>query len=146
MDSSNFQPPVRRSLSNEELEVRVNQAMTSHTGVEGVMELLVAQESLRAQEDQEESRWIAGMEANGSPEALAALRNFLSSRPGYVPIVPAESTEAVTPEPAADMPEQVTSQPQTFNWLNPSPSMPVVEEPKKPAEPLTPSLLRGLDW
>jgi purine-cytosine permease-like protein len=104
MESSNFQPPVRRSLSNEELEARVNQAMTSHSGVESVMELLVAQETLRAQEDQEEANWVASMQSNGSIEALTALENFRRQTPGYVPqqVVPAAQPEPIDqPEPLA---------------------------------------------
>ena len=97
MESSNFQPPVRRSLSNDELEARVNQAMTSHSGVEAVMELLVAQEALRAQEDQAEANWVASMQSNGSIEALNALENFRRQTPGYVPqqVVPIAQPEPI---------------------------------------------------
>jgi len=135
MDSSNFQPPIRRSLSDEELEARVNQAMTSHTGVEAVMELLVAQEALRAQEDQEETNWIATMEADGSPEALSALQGFLGSKNGFVPNPDAEVQETITAEPVVEnKPEQIVK-PQTYSWLNPAPPTPVVEEVvEQPAE------------
>ncbi len=145
MDSSNLQPPIRRSLSNDDLEARVNQAMTSHSGVEAVMELLVAQEALRAQEDQEEAIWVANMQAIDSAESLAALERFRSTKPGYVaqevpPVtpIPAPVVE-VQPEPVFEVqqepvvevhsePEPI-SQPQTFTWLNPAPSAPVVVEP-----------------
>ncbi len=141
MESSNFQPPVRRSLSNEELEARVNQAMTSHSGVESVMELLVAQEALRAQEDRDEAAWVETMRADGSPQALAALQAFQGFPPSPVPepeaitseqisIEPVNVVEEVnTPEPEV---EPVVVQPQTnppvFTWLNPAPSAPVVPE------------------
>jgi purine-cytosine permease-like protein len=139
MESSNFQPPVRRSLSNEELEARVNQAMTSHSGVESVMELLVAQEALRAQEDQDETAWIESMRADGSPEALAALQAFqgFSTSPTPEPVaVEPVAVEPVTvveentaPEPVV---EPLAVEPQTnptvFTWLNPAPSAPVVPE------------------
>jgi NCS1 family nucleobase:cation symporter-1 len=158
MDSSNFQPPVRRSLSNEELETRVNQAMSSHSGVEAVMELLVAQEALRAQEDQEEQLWIDNMRANGTPEAQAALNTFLGvSDPVPVPaptveevetVVPAKVAEVVSPEelvvetPVAEVPvAEADAAPQPpkaqpiFTWLNPAPPTPVakpevIEEPE----------------
>jgi purine-cytosine permease-like protein len=139
MESSIFQPPVRRSLSNEELEARVNQAMTSHSGVESVMELLVAQEALRAQEDQDETAWIESMRADGSPEALAALQAFqgFSTSPTPEPVaVEPVAVEPVTvveentaPEPVV---EPLAVEPQTnptvFTWLNPAPSAPVVPE------------------
>ena len=142
MESSNFQPPVRRSLSNEELEARVNQAMTSHSGVESVMELLVAQEALRAQEDQDEADWIESMRADGSPQALAALQAFqgfpansnqepVTAIPEPVVVQPVVVVEeSVTPEPEV---ETVVVEPQAappvFSWLNPVPSNPVVQEP-----------------
>ena len=42
MDSSKYQPPVRRSLTDEELAARVNLATSTNTGVEALMDLLVA--------------------------------------------------------------------------------------------------------
>ena len=58
MDSSQYKPPARRSLSDEELDARVKLATSTHTGVEALMELLVAQEALRAQEDAEIAAWV----------------------------------------------------------------------------------------
>lgn len=157
MESSNFQPPVRRSLSNDELEARVNQAMTSHSGVEAVMELLVAQEALKAQEDQEEASWIASMQSNGSIEALTALENFRRQTPGYVPqqvLSAAQPERILTPEPVGPVVETEPIQPvviepvvqsepiaveqvvepepqkleQVFPWLNPAPPSPEVQK------------------
>jgi len=155
MDSSNFQPPVRRSLSNEELEARVNQAMSSHSGVEAVMELLVAQEALRVEEDREEQLWIDNMRQNGSPEAQAALNSFLGiSNPAPVqePVAPAEppyvepvqvaEIAPVVDTPVAETPVQpeAPKAPPVFTWLNPAPTTPVakpevVEVPEVIAEP-----------
>ena len=155
MDSSNFQPPVRRSLSNEELEARVNQAMSSHSGVEAVMELLVAQEALRVEEDREEQLWIDNMRQNGSPEAQAALNSFLGiSNPAPVqePVAPAEppyvepvqvaEIAPVVDTPVAETPVQpeAPKAPPVFTWLNPAPPTPVakpevVEVPEVIAEP-----------
>ena len=141
MESSNFQPPVRRSLSNEELEARVNQAMTSHSGVESVMELLVAQEALRAQEDQDEAAWIESMRADGSPQALDALQAFQ----GF-PAIPNQELVTANPEPAVVEPVAVVEEvsapepevapavvepqdaPPVFSWLNPAPSNPIAPE------------------
>jgi purine-cytosine permease-like protein len=73
MESSRYQPPVKQSLSDEELSVRVSEATKSNAGLEAAMQLLVTQEALRAQEDRELAAWIMEMESEGSPEALAAL-------------------------------------------------------------------------
>jgi purine-cytosine permease-like protein len=105
------------------------------------MELLVAQEALRAQEDQDEATWIESMRADGSPQALAALQAFqgfqatpnqepLTATPEPLAVEPmAVVEEFVAPEPEA---EPVVVEPQAappvFSWLNPSPSTPVVPE------------------
>ena len=47
MDFNKYQPPVRTSLSDSELNDRVNSASRTGNGIEAVMELLVAQEALR---------------------------------------------------------------------------------------------------
>ena len=152
MDSSNFQPPVRRSLSNEELEARVNQAMSSHSGVEAVMELLVAQEALRVEEDREEQLWIENMRQNGSPEAQAALNSFLGiETPAPVqepvakvepPVVepvqvvePIQVEEPVVQTPVVEAPvqQEPVKAPPVFTWLNPAPTP--VAKPEVIAEP-----------
>lgn len=142
MDSSNFQPPVRRSLSNEELEARVNQAMSSHSGVEAVMELLVAQEALRVEEDRQEQLWIDSMRQNGSPEAQAALNSFLGIaapapvaepvapvEPPYVEPVQVVEIAPVVETPVAEAPVQPEppKAPPVFTWLNPAPPTPVAK-------------------
>lgn len=151
MESSNFQPPVRRALTNSELEARVNQATSLHQGVESVMELLVAQEALRAQEEAEITAWIAAMVSNGSPEALLAVENFRRSEQGLAPLeVPTEpesdrepisAATAVEPEVQLTQPEPQSVQEQ-FPWLNPTPpkisieSLPVQEITPEPVSPL----------
>lgn len=109
MDSSKYQPPARRSLSDEELDARVNLATSTNTGVEALMELLVAQEALRAQEDAEIQAWVRQMEEEGSPEALQALAKFNGQTS-----VPSQDLENFEPQV-----EPVVSQEpeQTFSWF-----------------------------
>ena len=109
MDSSKYQPPARRSLSDEELDARVNLATSTNTGVEALMELLVAQEALRAQEDAEIQAWVRQMEEEGSPEALQALAKFNGQTS-----VPSQNLENFEPQV-----EPVVSQEpeQTFSWF-----------------------------
>ena len=141
MDSSNFQPPVRRSLSNEELEARVNQAMSSHSGVEAVMELLVAQEALRVEEDRQEQLWIDSMRQNGSPEAQAALNAHLGIE------TPAPVVEPVAPEvPPFIQPVQVVeSAPVIEPVVEPVVEAPVVEAPTQPEPPKAPPVFTWLN-
>jgi len=123
MESSQYEPPVRRSLSDEELAERVNQATASHNGMEAVMELLVAQEALRAQEDAEIEAWVEKMEADGSPQALAALAKFQGK--DFIPqtdqfqYVQPEAVDLNEPESKVDEPEvSQTSEAESFSWLS----------------------------
>jgi len=134
MESSQYQPPVRRSLTDEELAARVQLATTSHSGVEALMDLLVAQEALRAQEDAELEAWVERMEADGSPAAIAALSKFQGKD-----FIPQTDQVVIVPEPVEEELEEtvvveaeVETQPEPivedpYAWLNQAPQ---VEEPE----------------
>ena len=136
---SSYQPPVRKSLSDDELAARVNLATSSHSGIEAVMVLLVAQEQLRAQEDAEIAQWVTQMENEGSPEALRALDNFRGkiqgSDPVEQPVVedqpeaePEQVTEAevlVEIETAEEVEKESSSNP--FSWFTRTKETPVVD-------------------
>ena len=150
MESSQYQPPVRRSLTDEELAARVQLATTSHSGVEALMDLLVAQEALRAQEDAEIEAWVERMEAEGSPEAIAALakfqgKNFIPQTdqvvivPDPIEEVEAESVQESEQDVAVELevdtqPEPVVEDP--YAWLKPQ--VPAEPEPEEtPQEPFS---------
>ena len=135
---SSYQPPVRKSLSDEELAARVNLATSSHSGIEAVMVLLVAQEQLRAQEDAELAQWVTQMENDGSPEALRALENHRRNTREIAPVEqvvevqtetePEEATEveAVTEVEAEEVEEKESSS-NPFSWFTRTKETPVVE-------------------
>jgi purine-cytosine permease-like protein len=123
--------------------------MSSHSGVEAVMELLVAQEALRVEEDRQEQLWIDSMRQNGSPEAQAALNSFLgisTAEPVQEPVAPVEPPHVepvqvvevapVVENPVAEAPVQPEppKAPPVFTWLNPAPPTPVAK-PAVIAEP-----------
>lgn len=112
MESSRYQPPVRRSLSDEDLAKKVNEATSSHNGMEAVMDLLVAQEALRAQEDAELEAWVEQMEADGSPEAIAALAKFQGK--DFTPQT--DQLQFAQPEQVEPVAEPEPSEP--FNWFS----------------------------
>lgn len=135
---SSYQPPVRKSLSDEELAARVNLATSSHSGIEAVMVLLVAQEQLRAQEDAELAQWVTQMENDGSPEALRALENHRRSTQGIAPVdqvvevqpenEPEEATEVeAVVEIEAEEVEEKESSSSPFSWFTRTKETPVVE-------------------
>jgi purine-cytosine permease-like protein len=119
--------------------------MTSHSGVEAVMELLVAQEALRAQEERDEANWVANMRADGSPAAQAALHSFLGTQPDHVAEFRPEVVEPVVVEPVVEAEPEIV-QPQTFPWMNPAPPAPVVEEVEVIAEPVEQTEQPGFSW
>lgn len=128
MESSRYQPPVRRSLSDEELAKKVNEATSSHDGMEAVMDLLVAQEALRAQEDAELEAWVEQMEAEGSAEAIAALAKFQGK--DFVP-----QTDQIQFANPVETEEQVSQgkEPEQFSWFTkPEESEPIEEAPVEP--------------
>ncbi len=138
MESSRYQPPVRHSLSDEELSARVNQATDSHQGLESVMELLVTQEALRAQEDQELAAWVMTMESEGSQESIAALATYRGQpipAPFSEPIQPAYIAEPlhneqpeVTPEPEAVIQQPETPAAEPFSWFTKTDEVEIVVE------------------
>ena len=105
---------MRRSLSDQELAKRVNDATADGNGIEGVMDLLIAQEALRAQEDAELESWVEQMEADGSPEAIAALAKFQGK--DFVPQTD-QFEYAIQAEPEPDPVEEVPAEDKPFSWF-----------------------------
>lgn len=83
---------MRKSLSDEELQARVDYATSTKIGIEPMMDLVVAQEALRAQEDLEIKNWIEQMEVEGSPESLKALEDFQKQQLGTSVIADVDPT------------------------------------------------------
>ena len=149
MDSSQYKPPARRSLSDEELDARVKLATSTHTGVEALMELLVAQEALRAQEDAEIAAWVERMEAEGSPESIAALAKFHGEEfvpatdqfpvvEQVVPEAPVFQNPLVVEEPVVE--EPVAEKP--FSWFTePDPE----DVPQATESQETPEIIESLE-
>ena len=105
MDFNKYQPPVRTSLSDTELDAKVSAASQTGNGVEAVMELLVAQEALRATEDAAITNWLAEMQAIGSPESLLAAENYQRSLLGLEPLEAiAQAETPVAEAPVAEAP------------------------------------------
>jgi hypothetical protein len=77
-------------------------------GLEAMMDLVVAQEALRAQEDKEIEEWLEQMEAEGSPEALRAAENFRRTQSGLSTLPQVEAEPVV---------EEVTTTTGSFSWF-----------------------------
>ena len=86
MDSTNFTPPARRSMTDEEITTALGNAQADEAGITSAMELLETQAQLRDIEKMEFSSWVLEMERIGSPEALLAVENAHRAQKGLEPL------------------------------------------------------------
>jgi len=86
MDSSAFNPPIRRSMTDAQLHEALGNAQADEAGITAAMELLETQAQLRDIEKMEFSAWVLDMERNGSPEALLAVENAKRAQQGLEPL------------------------------------------------------------
>lgn len=86
MDSTNFTPPPRRSMTDEEITNALGNAQADEAGITAAMELLETQAQLRDIEKMQFSSWVLEMERNGSPEALLAVENAHRAQKGLDPL------------------------------------------------------------
>lgn len=86
MDSTNFTPPARRSMTDEEITTALGNAQADEAGITSAMELLETQAQLRDIEKMEFSSWVLEMERIGSPEALLAVENAHRAQQGLQPL------------------------------------------------------------
>ena len=98
MDSTNFTPPARRSMTDEEITTALGNAQADEAGITAAMELLETQAQLRDIEKMEFSSWVLEMERIGSPEALLAVENAHRAQKGLEPLASLPQAEpAVAP-------------------------------------------------
>lgn len=102
MDSTNFTPPVRRSMTDQEIQDALGNATADEAGITAAMELLETQAQLRDIEKMEFSSWVIEMERIGSPEAKLAVENAHRAQKGLEPLT-ALAAEAPTVAPIEDV-------------------------------------------
>ncbi len=73
MDDSRFTPPVRRSLTDAQLQEALTIAQADEAGILAAMNLLEEQAALRESEKLEFAGWEADLLSTGSPEAMQAI-------------------------------------------------------------------------
>lgn len=86
MDSTNFTPPARRSMTDEEITTALGNAQADEAGITSAMELLETQAQLRDIEKMEFSAWVLEMQRIGTPEALLAVENANRAQKGLEPL------------------------------------------------------------
>lgn len=129
MDSTNFTPPARRSMTDEEITNALGNAQADEAGITSAMELLETQAQLRDIEKMEFSSWVLEMERIGSPEALLAVENAHRAQKGLEPI-----SELPQAQPNLAPIDDVVSHLNNLYASQAAVTEPIVEEPV-PAEP-----------
>ncbi len=97
-----FEPPKRKALSDAELHRAITLHGSSAEGLANSEQLISEQATLREQDSEALSNWIRELQADGSPQALAALRKIaLEVFPANLEQVEAADPVAMekTPEP-----------------------------------------------
>lgn len=113
MDQSEFTPPARQSLTDQEISQRLGAATADEAGMLAAMDFLEEQTALREQDNQATDAWITKMSESSDPRAAIALQNLERAKQGLEPL------PLVSPVPEFPV----------FNNPIPEPVVPEVEEP-----------------
>lgn len=113
MDLSEFNPPIRQSLTDEEISAKLGAAPADEAGMLAAMQFLEEQTALRDQDNQAFIQWQAKMQTSENPLAKIALENIERGKAGLSPLpleVPLETPEVVT-EPDVEVVSEVSADP-----------------------------------
>jgi len=143
MDQSEFTPPARQSLTDQEISQRLGAATADEAGMLAAMDFLEEQTALRDQDNQATENWISKMKESADPRAAIALENLDRAKRGLDPLplvssvpeyptfnnppveveLPVESEPVGSAEEAAEVFEEILQTP-----VNQAPINPVIEE------------------
>ncbi len=101
MDQSEFKPPVRLSMTDEEIYQALGNAQATEDGLAKAMAIVEEQANLREHDNQLHAEWLARMQASADPLAKIALENVDRLRNGLelLPLAaPAEEAPVVVAE------------------------------------------------
>jgi hypothetical protein len=102
MEQSEFTPPARQSLTDEQISAHLGAAAADEAGMLAAMEFLEKQTVLREQDNQATAQWLERMNVSSDPRAALAVTNFERAKQGLEPL--AESVSEVV-VPAVVLPE-----------------------------------------
>lgn len=86
MDLSQFKPPVRLSMSDEEIYQALGSAQASEDGIAKAMAIVEEQANLREHDNKLFAEWVALMQASPEPQARIALENVERAKQGLEPL------------------------------------------------------------
>lgn len=98
MEQSEFTPPARQSLTDEQISAHLGAAAADEAGMLAAMEFLETQTVLREQDNQLTAEWLERMKASSDPRAALAVTNFDRAKQGLEPLPEVVVPEVVVPE------------------------------------------------
>ncbi len=101
MDLSEFKPPVRLSMSDEEIYQALGAAQANEDGIARAMAIVEEQANLREHDNQLFAEWVVRMQTSDAPEAKIALENVERAKQGLEPLSLTSNLTPVYSEPAA---------------------------------------------
>lgn len=104
MDQSEFKPPVRLSMTDEEIYQALGNAQATEDGLAKAMAIVEEQANLREHDNQLHAEWLARMQASADPLAKIALENVDRLRNG-LELLPLEVSEEEIPVVVAEVVE-----------------------------------------
>ena len=104
MDQSEFKPPVRLSMTDEEIYQALGNAQATEDGLAKAMAIVEEQANLREHDNQLHAEWLARMQASADPRAKIALENVDRLRNG-LELLPLEVSEEEIPVVVAEVVE-----------------------------------------
>lgn len=104
MDQSEFTPPARKSLTDQEISQRLGAATADEAGMLAAMDFLEEQTSLRDEDNRATDAWLEAMHISTDPRAAIAIENLDRAKRGLeplplVPPVPEYPVFNASPEP-----------------------------------------------
>ena len=120
MDLSEFTPPARQSLTDEEISQRLGASTADEAGMLAAMDFLEQQTQLRDEDNRATEAWISKMKDSSDPRAAIALENLERSKRGLEPLPLIDAAPVAPSAPA--VPEYPV-----FN--TPTPAAPTEPEP-----------------
>lgn len=86
MDLSEFKPPVRLSMSDEEIYQALGAAQASEDGIAKAMAIVEEQANLREHDNKLFSEWVGRMQSSEAPQAKIALENIERAKQNLEPL------------------------------------------------------------
>jgi hypothetical protein len=104
MDQSEFTPPARKSLTDQEISQRLGAATADEAGMLAAMDFLEEQTNLRDEDNRATDAWLEKMRESSDPRASIAIENLDRAKRGlellpFAPSVPEYPVFNASPEP-----------------------------------------------